>query len=75
MLTGGCLCGAVRYEIGADPMFAAHCHCRDCQKATGTGHVSVIGAPKAAFKLTGAVKGYAMTGGSGDQITRLEIGA
>ena len=34
-LTGGCQCGAVRYEITAEPDHATICHCRMCQKATG----------------------------------------
>ena len=33
--TGGCLCGAVRYECTADAIFMGNCHCRDCQKASG----------------------------------------
>ncbi len=32
---GGCLCGAVRYEIGDEPEWSAHCHRRSCQKAVG----------------------------------------
>jgi hypothetical protein len=27
---GGCLCGAIRYEITAEPMMAGHCQCLDC---------------------------------------------
>lgn len=34
-LTGGCLCGAVRYEIAAPLVFAAYCHCTRCQRRTG----------------------------------------
>lgn len=34
--TGGCQCGAVRYSIAGAPEFAAICHCRKCQKATGS---------------------------------------
>ena len=33
---GGCLCGAVRYEIREDPLFAYACHCTDCQTASGS---------------------------------------
>ena len=68
--TGGCLCGAVRYEIEGEPIFAGHCHCRDCQKATGTGHVSVVGLPVSAVKITGDTKAYAVTGDSGMPFTR-----
>lgn len=39
-LVGSCLCGAVRYEITAPFIRFAHCHCRRCCKATGTGHAT-----------------------------------
>jgi hypothetical protein len=29
---GGCACGAIRYEIAAEPMAANDCQCRDCQR-------------------------------------------
>ena len=34
-LTGGCLCGAVRYEVRARPLFVYLCHCTDCQRRSG----------------------------------------
>lgn len=34
--TGGCLCGAIRYEVNSDPIRVAHCHCDDCRRATGS---------------------------------------
>ena len=34
-ITGGCLCGAVRFQITAKPLMAAYCHCTMCQKSTG----------------------------------------
>ncbi len=35
-LTGGCLCGAVRFEVSEPPLFASYCHCTRCQRRTGT---------------------------------------
>jgi hypothetical protein len=35
-LTGGCLCGAVRFELDAAPVSASWCHCTRCQRRTGT---------------------------------------
>jgi hypothetical protein len=36
-LTGGCMCGAVRFEVGAPLAGALYCHCTRCQRRTGTG--------------------------------------
>jgi hypothetical protein len=33
---GGCVCGAIRYTLTAAPMIIHACHCRDCQKLTGS---------------------------------------
>jgi hypothetical protein len=38
-LQGGCACGAVRYRLGSLPMFVHCCHCRDCQRQTGSAFV------------------------------------
>jgi hypothetical protein len=71
MLTGGCACGAVRYEVSADPAMAAHCYCRDCQRASGGAMASVFLVPKPAFKVTkGELKNYESTADSGNKVTR-----
>ena len=36
MLTGGCLCGGVRYEISEPLVSSNYCHCTRCQRRTGT---------------------------------------
>jgi hypothetical protein len=35
-LTGGCLCGGVRWELTEPPITASYCHCTRCQRRTGT---------------------------------------
>jgi hypothetical protein len=35
-LTGGCLCGGVRFEVTEPPLAAGYCHCTRCQRRTGT---------------------------------------
>jgi hypothetical protein len=38
-LEGGCACGVVRYRLASRPMFVHCCHCRDCQRQTGSAFV------------------------------------
>ena len=38
-LEGGCACGALRYRLALAPMFVHCCHCRDCQRQTGSAFV------------------------------------
>ena len=68
--SGGCLCGAVRYQIDAEPIFSGHCHCIDCQKVTGTGHISVVAVPSDGLKVTGETTTYAVTADSGHPYIR-----
>ena len=50
-LQGGCLCGAVRFELTAPFLNSGYCHCTHCQRRTGTGS-SVSGrVPHAGFRL------------------------
>lgn len=38
--TGQCLCGKVKYSTSSKPLRMAQCHCDDCRKSSGTGHIS-----------------------------------
>ena len=42
-LTGGCLCGAVRYVTRGAPFKVNHCHCRSCRKHNGAPVVTLAG--------------------------------
>ena len=68
--TGGCLCGAIRYECTAEPVGAGHCYCRDCQKSAGSGHASTLFVPNAALTVSGEVKYYEKQADSGRAVRR-----
>jgi len=69
-ITGGCQCGAVKYECSAGPIVAGHCQCTNCQKFTGAGHASNMMLPKDAFMVTGEMTRYDYTADSGNVMTR-----
>ena len=50
-LTGGCQCGAVRYEWAEGPKYASVCHCRMCQKASGQPFMALTGGKLRKFAL------------------------
>jgi len=50
--TGGCECGAIRYEVDAEPIAMFNCHCRDCQRASGGPYTGVVYMPAKAVKIT-----------------------
>src|SRR4029450_9137839 len=50
-LTGGCNCGAVRFEVTAPLVVASYCHCRRCQRRTGTGASANAHPPERPFRI------------------------
>ena len=69
-LTGGCLCGQVRYTISADPVFVGVCHCTNCQKQSGAAYSVNVGVRQDALELQGTLKTYVDHGDSGRQVLR-----
>jgi len=69
-ITGGCLCGSVRYTINAQPVAARHCWCRDCQYiGAGSGTVNVF-FPSEAVKVDGKLANYTSLAASGNNMHR-----
>lgn len=50
-ITGGCGCGAIRYEYSGDPVVAFNCHCRDCQHSSGSAFAPIFIVWEASFRL------------------------
>jgi hypothetical protein len=68
--SGGCLCGAVRYQSAVGPQVVGHCHCVDCRKSSGTGHCTHVVIPEDAFTVSGEVKFYDRPADSGNVVSR-----
>jgi hypothetical protein len=64
-IEGGCLCGKVRYSADAEPAFVGLCHCKNCQKGTGTAFAVVVALPKPALNIEGTLKTFTGRGDSG----------
>jgi hypothetical protein len=69
-MTGGCLCGKVRYKISAPPIDNFNCHCRTCQRAVGAAYLSAMLVPVSAFTVTGVYKEFATIAASGHTLYR-----
>jgi hypothetical protein len=65
-LEGGCACQAIRYKLTANPLIVHACHCRDCQRVTGSAFVINIWIEKK-FVEAGPVapNSFRLAGGSG----------
>jgi hypothetical protein len=63
---GGCACGAIRYEIAAEPVVMNDCQCRQCQRESGTGHASHLTfADRSAVKVEGKATQWDLVGDTG----------
>ena len=68
---GGCLCGAVKYEVEGEPVRVAQCHCDDCRRATGSAFATNIFVEEKNLKiLYGSTSSYQHIADSGNTMTK-----
>jgi hypothetical protein len=67
---GGCLCGALRYEAEGEPLYAGHCYCADCRKASGSGFVPFIGFRSGAVRFSGSTRIFICKSAAGTDAVR-----
>lgn len=67
--TGGCRCGAIRYECSAEPVMAGNCHCRLCQQVSGSAFTANVAVPKDALRIMGDVKYHEAKADSGNTVS------
>jgi len=70
-MTGGCLCGRVRYTVTGEPTSAYLCHCSDCQRFTGSAFLTGMAFPASSVSAQGELKTYSNTSEAGRQVRRL----
>jgi len=69
-ITGGCLCGALRYEALGEPTFAGFCYCADCRKASGGGSIGFMGFAASALRFSGPAQQFNSRAFRGGESTR-----
>ena len=70
LYSGGCLCGAIRFEGNVEPELTFFCHCMDCQKESGSAFAVEFCVPRNSVSIVGKLHEHSVIGGSGKQITR-----
>jgi len=68
--TGGCLCGALRYEADGDPLFMGHCYCEDCRRASGSGFIPFMGFSSSAVRFNGPSRTFKSKAANGKDAVR-----
>jgi hypothetical protein len=66
--TGGCQCGAVRYELTGEPLPLVICHCTECQKQSSSAFGMTLPVAKDALRVSGELKVWRRTADSGREL-------
>ncbi len=69
-LNASCACGDISVALGAKPITMMLCSCKDCQKASGSGHAALALFPADAVSISGKTKSFAVTANSGATTSR-----
>lgn len=64
--SGQCLCGGVRYSVDVEPVFAGNCHCKDCQRSSGSAFIPAMIFNEKYVDVSGEVKYFESQADSGN---------
>ena len=67
--TGGCQCGSVRYVLTTEPMRLAVCHCKECQRQSGSAFGMSMLVKKDSLTVSGVMKQFTRIADSGNEVT------
>lgn len=54
--SGQCLCGKIIYSVDVEPVFTGNCHCKDCQRSSGSAFIPAMIFPEQDVVVSGEVK-------------------
>lgn len=69
-MTGSCLCRQVRYRVDGDAAMQVNCHCKNCQRQSGSAFSTIIGVPQDTLTIEGEFRTYTDRGESGEAVLR-----
>jgi hypothetical protein len=69
-ISGGCLCGAVRFHGQGEAQLQVKCYCTDCRKLSAAGHAAMMGFTQDAVSINGEVSEYHSKADSGRAVMR-----
>lgn len=69
-ITGGCLCGQVRYAIAGELMMTGVCHCKNCQRQAGSAYSVLFAVADSQVSMTGDLTMFEDTADSGNAVYR-----
>ena len=69
-ISGGCLCGALRYEADGEPTYSGYCCCADCRRSSGSGFIPFMGFASGAVRFSGSARQSRSTSFRGGESVR-----
>jgi hypothetical protein len=66
---GGCQCGSVRYKLTTEPIRLAACHCKECQRQSGSAFGMSMQVKRGSLTVTGLTKQVTRIADSGNEVT------
>jgi hypothetical protein len=67
--TGRCQCGSVRYVVKTEPIRLLACHCKECQRQSGSAFAMSMPVNKDSLTVTGLTKQSTRSADSGNEVT------
>lgn len=68
--SGQCLCGEITYSVGVEPVFMGNCHCKDCQRSSGSAYVPAMIFSDQDISISGTAKYFGSEDDSGNVHSR-----